>query len=360
MIQLPNRTAQAGTFKTGTPNYVDVASGAAVAGMVTFGTRASADSWTNGDTLGILVSKDDSNWQVWTAVWVSATSRLNLATLEDSAGTLADADAVTVSATVTTGILTNWRAENQREMLTANRTYYVATTGSDSNNGLSAGAPFLTIQKAVDVVCSLDLSIYQATIQLADGTYTAGATLKSYVGALAPIIQGNATTPANVVVNVASGDAFAVNGGAWTVRNLRLIASVHGLSVTQKTASAAFSGLEFGACSRQIQVSLGYVTAIGNYSIVGGATRHIGASDGGTFFASGVTVTLSGTPAFSSAFVVATGCATVALYSCIFSGSVTGTRYNAASNAVINTSGAGATYLPGNASGTTATGGQYA
>jgi hypothetical protein len=105
------------------------------------------------------------------------------------------------------------RAENQREVLTADRTYYVATTGSDSNDGLSSGSPFATIQKAVDVVCSLDLSIYQATIQLADGTYTAGATLKQYVGALPPIIQGNTTTPANVVVNV-STRRDALNGNA--------------------------------------------------------------------------------------------------------------------------------------------------
>ena len=58
-----------------------------------------------------------------------------------------------------------------REILTANRTYYVnKTTGSNSNSGLSSGTAFSTIQKAIDVACALDLSIYSVTINVADAT----------------------------------------------------------------------------------------------------------------------------------------------------------------------------------------------
>lgn len=42
-----------------------------------------------------------------------------------------------------------------------------------------------------------------------------------------------------------------------------------------------------------------------------------------------------------------------------FSGAATGKRYDVATNGVINTNGGGASYFPGNVSGTSATGGQY-
>ena len=43
-----------------------------------------------------------------------------------------------------------------------------------------------------------------------------------------------------------------------------------------------------------------------------------------------------------------------------FVGSATGARYSVALNGVIQTTGAGASYLPGNSAGSSATGGQYA
>ena len=76
-------------------------------------------------------------------------------------------------------------AVSSKEVLTANRTYYVLTTGSDSNTGLAntSGGAFLTIQKAIDTVGSLDLSIYNVTIQVGAGTYTQNLVLKTIIGA---------------------------------------------------------------------------------------------------------------------------------------------------------------------------------
>jgi hypothetical protein len=42
-----------------------------------------------------------------------------------------------------------------------------------------------------------------------------------------------------------------------------------------------------------------------------------------------------------------------------FTGSATGLRYHVEENSVIETNAAGATFFPGNAAGTTTTGGQY-
>jgi hypothetical protein len=61
-----------------------------------------------------------------------------------------------------------------RELLSANRTYYVDPDGDNANDGLTALTPFETIQHAVDTIAfTLDYSAdYQVTIQLAAGTYS--------------------------------------------------------------------------------------------------------------------------------------------------------------------------------------------
>ncbi len=109
-----------------------------------------------------------------------------------------------------------------RELLTANRTYYVRTDGSDSNNGLAntSGGAFLTIQKAIDTAAALDLSIYNVTIQIADGTYTITSAIlgKSAVSAGEIWFVGNETTPANVLLT--SSTAFGSNTALIFLSNL--------------------------------------------------------------------------------------------------------------------------------------------
>lgn len=93
-----------------------------------------------------------------------------------------------------------------RELLTANRTYYVRTDGSDSNDGLSntSGGAWLTPQKAYDYVSkNLDLGGYTVTVQFADGTYS-GFIDTGYQGASvlngALYLRGNLTSPQNCVI----------------------------------------------------------------------------------------------------------------------------------------------------------------
>jgi hypothetical protein len=252
-----------------------------------------------------------------------------------------------------------------REKLTASRTYYVATTGSDSNAGLSAGAPFLTIQKAINTSVALDLGNYNITISVADGTYSADNTLYPYVAGSGIItIQGNTTTPANVVVNASSSACFyGVSCGYWAIKGFKLTATnARGIWAQGRTTLIRLYNMNFGACTYEHMWALqgALIDNLTNWTISGGASSHANSSGQGYISAGSLTVTLSGTPAFSNAFASADMGGVIIMQYVTFTGSATGKRYNVTLNAVVNTAGGGATYLPGNVSGTTATGGQYA
>ena len=251
-----------------------------------------------------------------------------------------------------------------REQLAANRIYYVRTDGSNSNNGLvnSGGGAFLTIQKAIDTVAALDLSIFNVTIQVADGTY-AGAIVVSgpWIGSGTVTLQGNTSTPANALLSTGASDAITVFSGATlTITGFRLTNSGSFL-LHASSGSIRYSLLTFGSCgSQQVRATDGgRITAIGNCAIDGGASNHWSAVGNSGIRVQSRTITLTGTPAFSAAFANADLGSTVLVNGNTFSGAATGSRYSATNNAVISSAGAGATYLPGNAAGSTGTGGQY-
>jgi hypothetical protein len=251
-----------------------------------------------------------------------------------------------------------------REQLSANRTYYVRTDGSDGNSGLanSSGGAFLTIQKAIDTVAALDLSIYSVTIQVADGTY-AGAVLVSapWVGSGSVTLQGNTSTPANALLSTGVSDCITVlSGGTLNVTGFKLTNSGAFL-LHANSGLIRFSVVTLGTCgSQQVRASDGgRVSATGNYTIDGGAGYHWSAVGNGIIRVQGKTITLTGTPAFLNVFANADLSSTVLVNGNTFSGAATGVRYAATNNAVISSSGAGATYLPGNAAGSTSAGGQY-
>lgn len=255
-----------------------------------------------------------------------------------------------------------------RETLSANRTYYVRPDGSNANLGQtnSAAGAFLTIQKAIDVACALDLSIYAVTIQVADGTYSPpSVVLKPYLGAGPITLQGNPSAPANCVISTVGIAIDAVSNacGTWRVNGFKLTSSVADGIYAAFGSNVYFSNIDFGpvaAGAAQVTVSgNGVVTASSDYRISGGGARHVQCEAGGRCFLAGRTVTLSGTPAFS-AFMTAARGASIDARVMTFAGSATGTRYIVATNAVIDTGSSGnPTYFPGNSAGASDASGAY-
>lgn len=258
-----------------------------------------------------------------------------------------------------------------RERLTANRTYYVRTDGNDANTGLvnSAGGAFLTIQKAVDVAAAIDLVIYTITISVQDGTYSPSSTinLKPYLGAGPITIQGNVTTPANVLVS-SSASGFAINGsnaGSWSIEGLKITNSGGGGVQSSGATSLSLGNNNYGATGAgQYQLRAfggGFINFYANYTVSAGAGNHLYALSGGVITYNGsLTITVSGTPAFTNEFVRADGASVIYFNSGVsYSGSATGTRYRTSGNSSINTQGGGETFFPGNAAGVKATGGVY-
>jgi hypothetical protein len=253
-----------------------------------------------------------------------------------------------------------------RELLTAARTYYVATTGSDLADGLTALTPCLTTQHVYDdIICAtLDTAGFTVTIQMADGSYGNGGALNianTWVGGGTIVWQGNLSDNADVeVVSTTYCLYIGANLPAlFTVKSMHFEATLSGI-VGAATGKVAVDDMSYGACGfEHINAGAGsYLLCGGIEDISGGGTSHLRAIGLGQIGHYCFDSTLTGTPAFSIAFADAGPLGFIDAASS-FVGSATGPRYSSTGNAVINTYGSGANYFPGNSAGSTGTGGQY-
>lgn len=253
-----------------------------------------------------------------------------------------------------------------RIRLTGNTTFYVATTGNDGNSGLAIGTPWLTLQHAWDIINgTYDLAGWTATVQVANGTYTAGLSAgRAMVGGNSISFVGNTGTPASCLINITAGNCFTATGGAsLTLSGFKFQASGTGTNgqalATAYGGAITFSLCDFGVCGN-IHInstSGGPIQVQGNYTISGSALTHISSSSG-SFACGAVTVTLTGTPAFTT-FAAAASLGFIYAVGVTYTGSATGQRYSSTKNALIDTNGGGASYFPGNSAGSIATQGLY-
>jgi hypothetical protein len=258
---------------------------------------------------------------------------------------------------------------NGRLKLTTAIDYYVdKTSGSDSNAGTSSGAgnAWQTLQHAWNwLQQNIDANGQTITIHCADSAtayapLSAGGPLVGSVGPQSVIIVGNTTTPANCPLAGTTGNAVeSLNSAAFTIKGFKLTAP-SGIGLYASGARIVYQNIDFGACSSyQVNSVTGSVVLMsGPCTVSGGAQCHATA-DGASFVMTGQTLTLTGTPAFSSSFARAQDLGILNAGGMTFSGTATGSRYFATQAGVIATQGAATTYLPGDRSGPTATGGQY-
>lgn len=258
------------------------------------------------------------------------------------------------------------------DVVESTRTLYVRTAdGNDANDGRfdTAARAFKTIAGAINYLAKLpeEPKRWAAgagwVVQLADGTYAEAVNLRD-VPYFDVTLRGNNGTPANVIISSSSDAVVAIAVRTkWNLEGVQLAASGgHGIRAEQGS-NIDFQNVRFGTCSAAhiYAITGAIVRAVGNYAIPNNAAYHVLARLGGQIDIQNRTVTLSGTPAFSGSFALCEMTSSIRALNMTFSGTgATGKRYEVNLNGIINTNGGGATYLPGNATGSNATGGQYA
>ena len=259
-----------------------------------------------------------------------------------------------------------------RVRLAGNTTLYVnISSGNDGNPG-TISAPFQTIQGAINyVLANVDLGGFTLTLNISAGTYGGGVANGAWVGGGSRnvIISGDSSVPSLTNIVTSSGSCINAqgSGAGMTLKNLTMSSTgINGLIAVNETASLQLStNLTFGACPNSGHMFCAGASSIiinNSYTITGGAQSHWQVITGSIAIQPGVTVTLTGTPAFSYAFASLANCASIFCAGVpTFSGSASsGTiKYSVSANSVLNTGSGNTSLLPGGTAGTLATGGQY-
>lgn len=261
-----------------------------------------------------------------------------------------------------------------RTVMTNNMNFYVRPGGLDTNTGLAdtdAGA-FLTLQGAYDSINkTYDANgRWIATVNIRAGTYTSGLNIfgPPLAGTPASTLNaiqfvGDTTTPSNVVISTSGLCLLATYGGSIVISGVKFTSSGNTCVYASGGGKINISGkVDFGSSAgvhMLANVNGVIVTSASAYTISGNATAHVGATRSGTVEIGLSTITLTGTPAFSIAFVY-TQFGLVVFNAPTFSGSATGPRFSI-DNGKVDIGGAagGLSYLPGSTTGPIIGGGRY-
>jgi hypothetical protein len=261
--------------------------------------------------------------------------------------------------------------------LNAPLNYYVnPSTGLDTNNGLTAGTAFQTIQRALTATAGYNMNGYNVTINLATGTY-APFTSVPLNGSGSVIISGNLTTPANCFISATTGEAIWISHSGYLLQGIKVASAANGASphygsgLRSSSCNVSIYNIEFGACSWYhihgeggATVNILGSTSGSAYSsafinISGSAAAHVSPNANSIVVIGSPILNVNAVVSFAGGFAAVSGGGLITgYYSAINNGSnASGYRYNISLNGVINSSGQ-ASIWPGSVAGITTTGGQ--
>jgi hypothetical protein len=267
----------------------------------------------------------------------------------------------------------NW-APAWRVMLTANTNFYVnSSTGLDTNNGLTTGTAWQTLQGSYNNLQNLyDLAGYSATVNLAASTsYSAGLQAGGPVTGITSYRSVTFTGPSSVSISVANNPCFESFGGGIFAIGGGMALSTTGTGGTPAPVVSLTGGLIFvngvsiGSVAAPLIGSIfansgGAIILNGTNTITGGSQAALKASGGLISANTGSQITLSGSPAFSGATVLSTDNGNIQIETLTWSGGVSGgtVNYSAIRGGGIDTN-ANLTAIPGSGGSATAPGWVY-
>jgi hypothetical protein len=261
--------------------------------------------------------------------------------------------------------------------LTTPKTYYVnGATGDDTYTGTTPSTAFKTLQRAANQATMFNLNGFNVTINVTDNVY-GQVFLPPVNGSGIITFIGNTANPVNCRIHANSGCAIYCSGGPYYFNGFRYesdapapatptTAGLPGVGIwSVPGGNIVFIGTnEFGNCvDGHMLAQAGSLAYMGVIRICGNAAFHVAAQSGSWLYAAGAPFAQLVIPAAQTFtyFAMASGGASNTIRYSSVSGqaNVSGAKYLATSNGVIDVGGQGTSWLPGSTAGVTNTGGQY-
>ena len=241
-----------------------------------------------------------------------------------------------------------------RTKLLTNANFYVTTSGNDSTGNGTSGAPWLTLQHAVNAVTSnYDGGGNNATINLGTGSFAGANITQPFMGGTL-YINGNGSSNTNITSAIVNN-----NNAIVIVENATMATSGYGIqSYGGGSLVTVGAGMVFGACTTAHLSAFagGSIAFNAGYTVSGNTSVHLQAYDGGKIINGQGALTVNISTAVSiTEFVAGNTGGIIDFQSVTFTNpsNVTGQRYNANTLSIINTGSSGsATYFPGSSPGT--------